>query len=54
MGQGRCLGRGQSFILHAREEDNKIHDEIGMRHYYAEWSRRMGRLASDPYGELEP
>jgi methanesulfonate monooxygenase large subunit len=49
-GQGRAIGRGQTFILHGREEQNKIHDEIGMRHYYAEWSRRMGRPASDPDG----
>jgi methanesulfonate monooxygenase large subunit len=49
-GQGRAIGRGQTFILHAREEANKIHDEVGMRHYYAEWSRRMGRRSSDPYG----
>ena len=28
-----------------------IHDEGGMRHFYAEWGRRMGRSASDPYGE---
>jgi methanesulfonate monooxygenase large subunit len=51
MGQGRNIGRGQTYILHAREEQNKIHDEIGMRHFYAEWSRRMGRAASDPYAE---
>jgi methanesulfonate monooxygenase large subunit len=48
-GQGRAIGRGQTWILHGREEQNKIHDEIGMRHYYKEWSQRMGRLASDPY-----
>jgi methanesulfonate monooxygenase large subunit len=46
-GQGRAIGRGQSYLLHAREEANKIHDEIGMRHYYNEWTRRMGRSASD-------
>ena len=22
-----------------------------MRHFYAEWSRRMGRQAYDPYGD---
>lgn len=48
MGQGRAIGRGQTYLLHGREEQNKIHDEIGMRHFYAEWSRRMGRPASDP------
>jgi methanesulfonate monooxygenase subunit alpha len=24
-----------------------------MRHFYAEWSRRMGRKAYDPYGEAQ-
>ena len=47
MGQGRAIGRGQTWILHGREEQNKIHDEIGMRHYYTEWTRRMGRSATD-------
>lgn len=47
-GQGRAIPNGGSHILHAREEDSTIHDEIGLRHFYAEWSRRMGRLASDP------
>ena len=48
-GQGRGLGRGQTFVVQAREEDGTIHDEIGMRFFYAEWSRRMGRRASDPF-----
>jgi len=39
------------YVLHARQENMTIHDEGGMRHYYAEWSRRMGRAASDPYGD---
>ena len=30
-----------------------IHDEGGMRHFYAEWSRRMGRAAYDPFGDAE-
>ena len=38
-------------VLHGRVEDSRIHDEIGLRHYYSEWSRRLGRSASDPYGE---
>lgn len=52
-GQGIALSdRTEApYILHARLENNKIHDEIGMRHFYAEWSRRMGRSASDPYNE---
>jgi len=47
MGQGRAIGRGQTWILHAREEHNKIHDEVGMRHYYNEWTQRMGRSATE-------
>jgi len=38
-------------VLQARREDSRIHDEVGLRHYYAEWSRRLGRSASDPYTE---
>lgn len=45
-GQGKALGRGQTYIVQAREEDSTIHDEIGMRHFYAEWSARMGRSSS--------
>jgi methanesulfonate monooxygenase large subunit len=47
-GQGRAIGRGQTYIIQAREEDRTIHDEIGMRHFYAEWSARMGRQSSSP------
>jgi methanesulfonate monooxygenase large subunit len=55
-GQGRALrkGTGSRWILHGREENSTIHDEIGMRHYYAEWSKRMGRPAYDPYREGRP
>jgi methanesulfonate monooxygenase large subunit len=49
MGQGQSLGRGQPFIIQAREEDHTIHDEIGMRHFYAQWSACMGRSASAPF-----
>lgn len=38
-------------VLHGRQENSRIHDEIGLRHYYEEWSRRLGRSASDPYGQ---
>lgn len=41
-------GSDSKYCLMAREEDNTIHDEIGLRSYYDEWSRRMGRMASDP------
>jgi methanesulfonate monooxygenase large subunit len=51
-GQGRAFERGQTYMVQAREEDSHIHDEIGMRHYYAEWSKRMGRSSSAPGVEL--
>ena len=35
-------------ILHARHENETIHDEIGMRHFYDEWGRRMNRAAWNP------
>ena len=41
-------GSGSKFLLMAREENETIHDEIGLRSYYAEWARRMGRPASRP------
>jgi len=53
-GQGAALNRdhaGSPWLLHAREERSTIHDEVGMRHYYAEWGRRMGRSPSDPFAE---
>jgi methanesulfonate monooxygenase large subunit len=53
-GQGQSLRDGSTdtrWLLHGREERMTIHDEIGMRHYYAEWGRLMGRSASDPFGE---
>ena len=46
--QGRAIRNGSRYVLHSREEDSTIHEEVGMRHFYAEWSRRMGRLASVP------
>lgn len=41
-------GSGATWNLMAREEDNKVHDEVCVRSYYEEWGRRMGRRASDP------
>ena len=35
-------------ILHGRHEDHFIHDEVGMRHFYAEWGKWMGRPPSNP------
>jgi methanesulfonate monooxygenase large subunit len=51
-GQGMAMReRSDSrWVLHGREENMTIHDEGGMRHFYAEWGRRMGRPASDPFG----
>jgi methanesulfonate monooxygenase large subunit len=28
-----------------------IHDEVGMRHFYAEWSKKMNRPAFNPLGD---
>jgi methanesulfonate monooxygenase large subunit len=53
-GQGRAMqdrDSGSRWVLHGREESMTIHDECGMRHFYAEWSRRMGRASSDPFAE---
>jgi methanesulfonate monooxygenase large subunit len=52
-GQGRAMrDRTDSrWVIHAREENSTIHDEVGMRHFYAEWSRRMQRASYDPFGE---
>jgi len=49
-GQGIAMARGSDPfpVLQAREEDLFIHDEIGMRHYLAEWSKRMNRSSARP------
>ncbi len=48
-GQGTAMLPGSKArrILHGRREDNYIHDEVGMRHYYAEWGKWMNRMPSD-------
>jgi methanesulfonate monooxygenase large subunit len=56
-GQGQAMRDGDTgsrWLLHGREEDMTIHDEGGMRHYYAEWSRRMARSPSDPFAGSTP
>jgi methanesulfonate monooxygenase subunit alpha len=55
-GQGRAMGenRDRNWVIHGREENMTIHDEGGMRHFYAEWSRRIGRPSYDPFGEMKP
>ena len=49
-GQGTTMREGTQprNILHGRHENSTIHDEVGMRHYYAEWSKWMGVEASNP------
>lgn len=54
-GLGMRPGAPPLHVLHGRVENSTIHDEIGLRHYYAEWSRRMGRDARNPFeGEQAP
>lgn len=49
-GQGSAMGPGTEprRVLQGRHENETIHDENGMRHYYAEWGRWVNRLPSDP------
>ena len=35
-------------ILHGRHENNLIHDEVGLRHFYAQWGEWMDRNPSAP------
>ena len=48
-GRGMQAGSEPLHVLHGRREHSAIHDELGLRCYYAEWSRRIGRSARDPY-----
>lgn len=50
-GQGLAMHdrTDSKWVIHGREENMTIHDEGGMRHFYAEWSRRMGRMAHAPF-----
>ncbi len=50
-GLGMPVGGEPLHVLHGRLENNSIHDELGLRCYYAEWSRRMGRSARAPYSD---
>jgi methanesulfonate monooxygenase large subunit len=49
-GQGTTMRPGSEprRILHGRQENQTIHDENGMRHYYDEWGRWMNRMPNDP------
>ncbi|WP_395665561.1 aromatic ring-hydroxylating dioxygenase subunit alpha [Methylocella sp.] len=55
-GQGSAMlpGSEPRRILHGRHENETIHDEVGMRHYYEEWSRWMNRRADDPDAPFAP
>ena len=43
VGQGVTMREGTETrnILHGRHENETIHDEVGMRHYYAEWGKHL-------------
>ena len=49
-GQGTTMrvGTENRRILHGRHENGTIHDEVGMRHYYAEWGRFLDIDPSNP------
>lgn len=49
-GQGATMMPGSETrrILQGRHENEFIHDEVGMRHFYAEWGKWMNRMPSDP------
>lgn len=53
-GQGASMtpGSEKRNILHGRHEDETIHDEVGMRHFYAEWSKYLDRDPADPIKEV--
>ncbi len=52
-GQGIAMRErtDSKWVIHGREENSTIHDEVGMRHFYHEWGVRMGRKPYDPYGD---
>ena len=52
-GQGVSMAQGteRRNILHGRHENETIHDEIGMRHYYEEWGQHMDLNPSNPVFE---
>jgi methanesulfonate monooxygenase large subunit len=53
-GQGTAMQTGAEprRILHGRHENNTIHDEVGMRHYYHEWGKWVNRNPADPMKEF--
>ena len=52
-GQGTAMrpGTEHRHVLHGRKENDTIHDEVGMRHYYHEWGVWMGRDPANPMKE---
>ncbi len=48
--QGACMhpSAEKRTILHGRHENETIHDENGMRHYYEEWGRWLDRSPGNP------
>lgn len=48
-GQGLALNdRTEApYVIHARTENSKVHDEIGMRHFLEQWKKMMGRDPSN-------
>jgi len=52
-GQGSSMQPGSEHrhILHGRHENETIHDEVGMRHFYNEWGAWMGRDPANPMKE---
>jgi len=53
-GQGSTMQTGSEprRILHGRHENQTIHDENGMRHFYEEWGRLMNRDPANPMLEF--
>jgi len=51
-GQGVAMAPGteRRNVLHGRHENETIHDEVGMRHYYSEWGKY---LDIDPYNMVD-
>ena len=49
-GQGASMSPGSEprRILHGRHENETIHDEVGMRHYYQEWAKFMDLDPTNP------
>ena len=54
-GQGVAMAPGteRRNILHGRHENNTIHDEVGMRHFYAEWGKYLNVDPSHPLKQEE-